>query len=114
MSAIPPAPPPQAPQRLCPRCSTIARTVEPECPFCHASYTRRGPYAAIAAATLLTIAATLAGVALLLSAFGDTLDQELEDQVETVQRDFDRDVRGLERRILDELDARLPAVPPGG
>ena len=107
MSATSPAP--QPPQRLCPRCSTIARTVEPDCPFCHTSYTRHGPWAAIAAATLLTIAATLAGVALLLSSFGDTLDQELDDQVQTVQRDFDRDVRALERRILDELEARMPA-----
>ncbi len=101
----------QPPQRVCPRCSTISRTIEPECPFCGRSYTRRGPWGAVVAAVLLTIAATLAGVALMLSAFGDELELELDDQVQTVQRDFDRDVRRLERRILGEIDERLPAAP---
>ncbi len=99
----------QPPQRVCPRCSTIARTVDRQCPFCGRSYTRRGPWAAIAAAALLTIAATLAGVALMLTAFGDSLESELDDQVQTVERGFDRDVRRLERRILGELDERFPA-----
>jgi len=49
----------------------------------------------------------------MLSAFGDELDRELDDQVEVVQRDFDRDVGQLERRIARELDERLPAPPPG-
>ena len=107
----------QPPQRLCPRCSTIARTVEPECPFFATSSTRRRPCDAAAAAVLLAVATTLAGLALMLSTFGDALDEELDDQVQVVERDFDREVRGLERRILRELDERLPAtptVPPGG
>ncbi len=113
MSATSPGgPAAQPPQRVCPRCSTIARTVEPECPFCGRSYTRRGPWAAVAAAVLATIAATLAGVALLLSSFGESLETELDDQVESVERDFDRDVRRLERRILGEIDERLPAPAP--
>jgi hypothetical protein len=40
--------------------------------------------------------------------FGDQLDTELEEQVDVVQRDFDRDVRRLERRIEQKLDERLP------
>jgi hypothetical protein len=107
----------QPPQRVCPRCSTISRTVEPQCPFCGRSYTRRGPWAAIAAATLLTIAATLAGVALMLTAFGGTLEDELDEQVTTVERDLDRQVGRLERRIVRELDTRFPTAPgaaPGG
>lgn len=108
----PPTGGPQPPQRVCPRCSTIARTVEPECPFCRRSYTRRGPWPAIAAAALLTIATTLAGVALMLAAFGDALETELDDQVSTVERSFDRDVQQLERRILREIEARLPSAAP--
>ena len=54
----------QPPQRVCPHCSTIARTTEPRCPFCHRSYRRRSPLGAFAAGLVLAVAATLAGVAL--------------------------------------------------
>jgi len=103
----------QPPQRACPRCSTIARTADAHCPFCGGSYRRRSPLGAVVATVLLGVAAILAGTALMLSAFGDELDRELDDQVEVVQRDFDRDVGQLERRIARELDERLPAPPPG-
>ena len=106
MSATPPA---QPPQRACPRCSTIARTADAHCPLCGRSYTRRSPVPAIAALLLLSVAVILAGFALMLATFGDELEGELDDQVDVVQRDFDRDVRGLERRIEEKLDERLPA-----
>jgi hypothetical protein len=61
---------------------------------------------------LATAAITLGGTALLLTSFGDSLDQELEDQVDIVQRDFDRDVRRLQRDIEQDLEERLPP-PPG-
>ena len=116
MSASPAA---QPPQRLCPRCSTIARTVEPACPFCGRSYVRRRPWWALVLAVLLSVAATLGGTAILLTTFGGVLEDELDSQVRVVERDFEREVSGLERRILRELDRRLPgtgtgAVPPGG
>ena len=106
MSANPVA---QPPQRACPRCSTIARTADAHCPFCGGSYRRRSPVPAIAALMLATVAGILVGTALMLTAFGETLESELDAQVTTVQRDFDRDVRGLENRIEQELDERLPA-----
>jgi hypothetical protein len=99
----------QPPQRVCPHCASIARTAEARCPFCRRTYRRRSPVPALALALLLAVAATLGGTALMLQSFGDTLDRELEEQVDVVQRDFDRDVRGLERRIEEELDRRLPA-----
>jgi hypothetical protein len=99
----------QPPQRVCPHCASIARTAEARCPFCRRTYRRRSPVPALALALLLAVAATLGGTALMLQSFGDTLDSELEEQVDVVQRDFDRDVRGLERRIEEELDRRLPA-----
>jgi cell division protein FtsX len=112
MSAVPPG---QPPQRACPRCSTISRTVDAHCPFCGAAFRRRGPWAGVAAAALLSIAAILAGMTFLLVDFGNRLDDELNDQVESVQRDFDRDVRRLEERIEQQLDERLPPTPnPGG
>ncbi len=101
--------PAQPPQRVCPHCSTMARTTEARCPFCHRAYRRRSPLGPFAVALLLAVAATLSGVALMLRSFGDSLDRELEDQVDVVQRDFDRDVGRLEDRITRELDRRLPA-----
>jgi hypothetical protein len=116
MSAVPPG---QAPQRICPKCSTVARTVDAHCPFCGSSYRRRGPWLGVAFATLLATAAILVGVLAMLVAFGDRLDTELENQVDVVQRDFDRDVRRLENRIEQQLDERLPppttaTTPEGG
>ena len=105
------APSTQPPQRLCPHCSTLARTAEAHCPFCGGRYRRRSPVPAAAAIALLAVALTLGGTALLLTAFGDTLDRELDKQVGVVQRDFDRSVRRLEQRVTDELDRRLPAAP---
>ncbi len=101
----------QPPQRVCPRCSTIARTAEARCPFCRSAYRRRSALPAFVTALVLAVAATLGGVALMLQSFGDSLDRELEDQVDVVQRDFDRDVTRLERRITEQLDRRLPAPP---
>ena len=101
----------QPPQRVCPHCSSIARTGDARCPFCRRAYRRRSPLPAIATAVALAVAVTLGAVALMLQSFGDSLDQELDEEVEVVQREFDRDVRELERRIQDELDRRFP-VPP--
>ena len=111
MSATPAG---QPPQRICPRCSTIARTAEAHCPFCGASFRRRSSLPGVAALLALAVAAILGGTALLLTAFGDELDRELDDQVDVVQRDFDRDVRRLEDRIERKLDERLPPAAPGG
>ena len=105
MSAVPPG---QAPQRICPKCSTVARTVDAHCPFCGSSYRRRGPWLGVAFATLLATAAILLGMLAMFVDFGDRLDTELEEQVDVVQRDFDRDVRRLENNIDDKLDERLP------
>jgi anti-sigma factor RsiW len=102
----------QPPQRVCPHCSTIARTADARCPFCRRAYRRRPSVPALLAALAVAAGAILGGVALMLGSFGDSLDRELEEQVDVVQRDFDRDVRALERRIEADLDRRLP-VPEG-
>jgi hypothetical protein len=72
---------------------------------------------AVAAMLVVTAAVVLGGVWYMLTVFGDELEKELDSQVETVQRDFDRDTRALERdierRFERALDERLPAVPGG-
>jgi hypothetical protein len=95
---------------VCPRCSTVARTVDAHCPFCGSSYRRRGPWLGIAFASVVASVAILVGVLAMFVDFGDRLDTELEEQVDVVQRDFDRDVRRLEDRIERKLDERLPAT----
>lgn len=102
------APPGQAPQRVCPRCSTIARTVDAHCPFCGSSYRRRGPWGALFFTAVLVTGAVLAGTLLLLVSFAGRLQTELDDQVGIVQRDLNRTVGRLEDRIQRDLDRRFP------
>lgn len=111
MSAVPPG---QAPQRICPKCSTLARTVDAHCPFCGSPYRRRGPWLGVAFATLLATVAILVGVLAMFVDFGDRLDTELEDQVDVVQRDFDRDVRRLEQQLDERLPPPTTATTPEG
>ncbi len=99
-----------APQRVCPHCSTLAATAEAHCPWCGRAYRRRilpGVAALLAVAVLVTLAA----VGAMLLAFAAELDAQLDGAVTTVQRDLDRDVRGIERTLTDALDERLPTVP---
>ena len=105
----------QPPQRVCPRCSTVARTVDPHCPYCGTSYRRRSSTGALVAAVLATAVLVLGGMAGLLVWFGNELDRQITDQVDVVQRDFDRSVTQLEDRIERELNERFPeGTIPGG
>ena len=98
-------------QRLCPHCHSFAQTADDRCPYCRRRY-RRHTLAAVAAVAAVTAAVVLGGVALMLASFGGTLEDELDNQVSTVQRDFDRDVQDLQRRIERELDERLGTPAP--
>jgi hypothetical protein len=66
--------------------------------------------AGVAVMLVLFAVVILGGVYYMLTEFGDELDSELDSQVRTVQRDFDGDVRRLQRNIESELDDRLPPV----
>jgi hypothetical protein len=98
------------PQRVCPHCATLAYTDEARCPWCGRSYRRRVlPWVALM--LLVTAVVVLGGVAAMIVAAGEELDQRLDSQVQTVQDDFDRDVRRLQRDIRRELDRRIPVSP---
>jgi apolipoprotein N-acyltransferase len=100
------------PQRVCPHCATLAFTADRRCPYCRKSYERH-PLAGVAAMLLVTAAVVLGGVAYMLTVFGDEVESELDRQVEIVQDDFGRDLRGIQTDIRRELDRRLPqATPP--
>jgi len=70
----------------------------------------------IAALALLQAGLTIGAVAYLLTTFGDALEIELDDQVQVVQRDFEKEIDGLDARVRRELrrelDARLPRTLP--
>lgn len=83
----------------------------PPCPTCGRSHRPRSGAGAIAALLLVQAVLVLGGVLYMLGAFGDELDATLDDQVETVQSDIQRDLdrvrRGVVRELRRELDARL-------
>ena len=70
----------------------------------------------VAVLLLIQAAVILGGVYLMLNEFGDILEQELDDQVARVTRDFEQDldrvVADVRRDLERELDERLvPAQP---
>lgn len=67
---------------------------------------RPGPLIAV---LLVHAALVLGGVYLMLSAFGDTLDGELESQVDRVERNLERDFDRVRKDVREELESRLPA-----
>jgi cell division protein FtsX len=93
-----------APQRLCPRCSTLAHTAQRRCPFCGASYARR-PLLGTAALLAVFLLLLLGGLAALLVTSADRVQREID---RTVERELDTQARQVERRIIRELDRRLP------
>ena len=101
------------PERVCPHCSTLARTTDRRCPFCRRSYYRSGP-GAIAGMLAVAVIVVLAGTAaLMLLLLLPTLESELASQVEIVQSDLERQLRDLEGVVSDEFDQRFGRGPAG-
>jgi hypothetical protein len=103
--------PGEAVQKLCPRCSTLAYTVERRCPWCGGGYRRRLWPALLAVAVVQTVV-ILAATAALLVAAGDELDDRLDREVSRVQRELDASFADVRQDIREELDRRLPASSP--
>jgi uncharacterized paraquat-inducible protein A len=99
-------PPTSAPQRVCPRCSTLAHTAEPRCPWCGGSYRRR-TLLGVAALLLVLAAVVLGGVAAMLAYAAREADREVTRVREAVEDELD----GVQRSVREELDRRLPAAP---
>ena len=64
-------------------------------------------FAALFAMMLVFAAGILVGVNLMFTAAGREAESELDTQVKSVQRDFEREVRDLQRNIRRDLDRRL-------
>ena len=100
-------PPTAAPaQRVCPHCARIAHTDARRCPFCGHAYRRR---TLLAVAVLLTVFALgiLGGMALMLAAVGERVEDEIDTQVRTVQRDVERSIERVGDDLTQQLDDRL-------
>jgi RNA polymerase subunit RPABC4/transcription elongation factor Spt4 len=99
--------PGEAVQKLCPRCSALAYTGDRHCPWCGSSYRRRlwpGLVAVVLAQSLIL----LGGLAYLGIRAADELDTRLDREVNRVERELDRNFRGVEQSVREELDRRLP------
>lgn len=103
------------PQRLCPHCASVAVTAAPRCPWCGRGYRRRlgGTVAALLAVQAVVILGVLA---LAFAIAADTVQTRVDDSVDRVQRDIDRQVSDIDVKLREqlrqELDRRLPAVTP--
>jgi len=69
---------------------------------------RPGPLTAL---LLVHAALVLGGVYFMLTKFGDELERKLDDRVDTVQADFQRDLDSVRRSVVREIDARLARQP---
>ena len=65
-------------------------------------------------AILLTVFAVVVvgGVALLLIAFGNELDNRIDREVDRVHREFETDFDSIRQEVREELDRRLPEPTP--
>ena len=65
-------------------------------------------------AALLAVFAVvvLGGVALMLVAFGNELDDRINREVDNVHREFQTDFDGIRQEVREELDRRLPEPTP--
>lgn len=100
------------PERVCPNCSTLARTTDQRCPFCRRSYYRGGS-GTVAGLLVIAVIVILAGTAAMLFFSLQTLERELDRQVNEVQSDLERQVSDLESIVSDQFDQRLGAGPAG-
>lgn len=107
--------PGSAPARVCPHCASVGQTHGPECPWCGRTYRRGSILPAIAAMLTLAVVVIVGGLALLLAAVGNQIEDTLDTEVTRVETQFEREIAGLEdrvrRELRRELDARLPAAP---
>jgi hypothetical protein len=63
---------------------------------------------------MLTVFAVvvLGGVYLMLVAFGEELDGQLDSEVQRVERELERNFDGIQGDVRRELDRRLPSPTP--
>ena len=104
-------PPHAAAQRVCPHCARISYANGRRCPYCGRGF-RRSVLPGMAAMLAVFAAVVLGGVFLMLVAFGNELDSQLDREVDRVERELERNFDGIQRDVREELDRRLPEPTP--
>jgi hypothetical protein len=99
-------------QRVCPHCARISYEDGRRCPYCGRSFRRRSNLGAIAAMLAVSVAVVLGGVAVMFTIAGREVDEQLDREVQRVERELDRNFEGIQRDVREELDRRLPEVTP--
>jgi hypothetical protein len=94
-------------QRVCPHCARISYDSGRRCPYCGRSF-RRSVLPALAALLSLFALVVLGGMYLMLVAFGSEMEDQLDREVQRVERELDRNFDGIQRDVREELDRRLP------
>jgi hypothetical protein len=94
-------------QRVCPHCARISYDSGRRCPYCGRSFRRS---IVLPIATLLTVFAVivLGGMYAMFVVAGREVDEQLDREVQRVERELDRNFDGIEEQVREELDRRLP------
>ena len=94
-------------QRVCPHCARISYDSGRRCPYCGRSFRRS---ILLPIALLLTVFAVvvLGGTYAMFVVAGREVDEQLDREVQRVERELERNFDGIEDNVREELDRRLP------
>jgi hypothetical protein len=95
-------------QRVCPHCARISYADGRRCPYCGRSFRRSNGLLPIAAMLTVFAVVVLGGVALMFVAAGREVEDQLDREVQRVERELERNFDGIQRDVREELDRRLP------
>jgi hypothetical protein len=99
------------PQRVCPKCARISWATGPQCPYCTARFrSRRGVTPGMLA---LAVAVVLLGFAAMLVIAGSIVENQVDDRIVEINKDFDTSLNKFRADVTKELDARIPAAGVG-
>jgi hypothetical protein len=98
-------------ERVCPHCARISYEDGRRCPYCGRSF-RRSILLPVAAMLTVFAAIVLGGVALMFVVAGREVEDQLDREVQRVEREMERNFDGIQREVREELDRRLPEPTP--
>ena len=97
---------------MCPHCARISYENGRRCPYCGRSFRRGSGLLPIALMLTVFAAVVLGGTALMFMAAGREVDEQLDREVQRVERELERNFDGIQSDVREELDRRLPEPTP--
>ena len=98
-------------QRVCPHCARISYDSGRRCPYCGRSF-RRSVVLPVAALLTVFAVVVLGGMYAMFVIAGREVDEQLDREVQRVERELERNFDGIQRDVREELDRRLPEPTP--